>query len=184
MAYIVKQPNGLLCRYSHIIDSPTHMNMTEEDYIHMRMIDAYFEAKKELQKVRDFSDVVNEHCDEYGEVQDKNYDMFLEETSKPAEEVEARMVPGSYRLDVGDLVYCPSDPVEENQTAIFRIVKKYLGNMELMLVDGYYVAEEGRRVRIDDTILVPVDYNFWIPAEFVAWKGICDGKYDNKNERD
>lgn len=30
---IAKQPNGLYCRISTIIDAPTHFNMTEQDYI-------------------------------------------------------------------------------------------------------------------------------------------------------
>ena len=32
-AYIAKQPNGLYCRFSSVVDSVTHWNMTEEDYI-------------------------------------------------------------------------------------------------------------------------------------------------------
>ena len=32
-AYIAKQPNGLYCRFSSVVDTVTHWNMTEEDYI-------------------------------------------------------------------------------------------------------------------------------------------------------
>lgn len=31
--FIAKQPNGLYCRFSTIVDCPTHINMTEEDYL-------------------------------------------------------------------------------------------------------------------------------------------------------
>lgn len=31
-AFIAKQPNGLYCRFSFIVDCPTHWNMTKEDY--------------------------------------------------------------------------------------------------------------------------------------------------------
>lgn len=31
--FIVKQPNGLYARHSHIVDCPTHWNMTEEEYL-------------------------------------------------------------------------------------------------------------------------------------------------------
>jgi hypothetical protein len=31
--FISMQPNGLYCRFSHVIDSFTHMNMTREEYI-------------------------------------------------------------------------------------------------------------------------------------------------------
>lgn len=32
-AFIARQPNGLLCRFSSIIDTITHYNMTDEEYI-------------------------------------------------------------------------------------------------------------------------------------------------------
>lgn len=32
-AFIAKQPNGLYCRFSSIVDCPTHWNMTREDYL-------------------------------------------------------------------------------------------------------------------------------------------------------
>lgn len=32
-ALIAKQPNGLLCRFSSVVDCPTHWNMTKEDYL-------------------------------------------------------------------------------------------------------------------------------------------------------
>lgn len=34
-AFIAKQPNGLYCRYSSIVDNITHHNMTEEEYIEL-----------------------------------------------------------------------------------------------------------------------------------------------------
>lgn len=32
-AFIARQPNGLLCRFSTVVDTVTHYNLTEEDYI-------------------------------------------------------------------------------------------------------------------------------------------------------
>ena len=32
-AFIAKQPNGLYCRFSTVVDCPTDWNMTEEDYL-------------------------------------------------------------------------------------------------------------------------------------------------------
>lgn len=34
-AFISKQPNGLYCRFSTVVDTVTDWNMTEEDYIEM-----------------------------------------------------------------------------------------------------------------------------------------------------
>ncbi len=32
-AFISKQPNGLYCRFSTIVDCPTHWNLTKEEYL-------------------------------------------------------------------------------------------------------------------------------------------------------
>ena len=32
-AFISKQPNGLYCRFSTVVDCPTHWNMTRNDYL-------------------------------------------------------------------------------------------------------------------------------------------------------
>jgi predicted nucleotidyltransferase len=34
-AFIARQPNGLLCRFSTVVDTVTDYNLTEEDYIEM-----------------------------------------------------------------------------------------------------------------------------------------------------
>ena len=34
-SFIAKQPNGLYCRFSTIVDCPTNWNMTEDDYIEL-----------------------------------------------------------------------------------------------------------------------------------------------------
>lgn len=31
--FVSKQPNGLYCRFSSIVDCPTHYNMTAEEYL-------------------------------------------------------------------------------------------------------------------------------------------------------
>lgn len=31
--FISQQPNGLYCRFSNVVDCPTHHNMTREDYL-------------------------------------------------------------------------------------------------------------------------------------------------------
>lgn len=33
--FVVRQPNGLLCRFSTVVDCPTNYNMTDEDYIEL-----------------------------------------------------------------------------------------------------------------------------------------------------
>ena len=43
--FISKQPNGLYCRFSSVVDCPTHWNMTREDYINIKMQEAKEEAE-------------------------------------------------------------------------------------------------------------------------------------------
>ncbi len=48
-AFVTRQPNGLLCRFSSIVDCPTHYNMTDEEYIEMCAERAREEAKDVLE---------------------------------------------------------------------------------------------------------------------------------------
>lgn len=58
-AFIARQPNGLLCRFSTIVDTVTHSNMTDEEYIEYCAEKAREEAKWHLEHyVKPFSDVV------------------------------------------------------------------------------------------------------------------------------
>jgi hypothetical protein len=36
-SFISKQPNGLYCRFSTVVDCITHYNLTKDDYIEMRI---------------------------------------------------------------------------------------------------------------------------------------------------
>ncbi len=61
-AFICKQPNGLYCRFSTVVDNPTHWNMSEEDYINYRKEAAVEEAEWDARQtlryhLGDFKDV-------------------------------------------------------------------------------------------------------------------------------
>lgn len=47
-AFIARQPNGLLCRFSSVVDCITDYNMTEDDYIEMCAEKAREEARDVL----------------------------------------------------------------------------------------------------------------------------------------
>jgi len=47
-SFICRQPNGLLCRFSTVVDCVTHYNMTDEEYIKMKMEQAREEAEDTL----------------------------------------------------------------------------------------------------------------------------------------
>ena len=44
-AFVSKQPNGLYCRFSSVVDCPTNYNMTAEEYIELCAEQAREEAK-------------------------------------------------------------------------------------------------------------------------------------------
>lgn len=46
--FICKQPNGLYCRFSTVVDCPTDWNMTKEEYINMCIEKAREEAQDVL----------------------------------------------------------------------------------------------------------------------------------------
>lgn len=55
-SFICRQPNGLLCRFSTIVDTVTDYNMTEEEYIEMCAEKARKEARETIEKhIKPFS---------------------------------------------------------------------------------------------------------------------------------
>ena len=53
--FISKQPNGLYCRFSTVVDCPTDWNMTEDDYIEVPCL-VQCRNKKELYKALGLSE--------------------------------------------------------------------------------------------------------------------------------
>lgn len=49
-SYISRQPNGLLCRFSSVVDCVTDYNMTDEEYIEMCAERGKEEAREVLEK--------------------------------------------------------------------------------------------------------------------------------------
>ena len=60
-AFISKQPNGLYCRFSTVVDCPTDWNMTAEDYIELCAEKAREEARYTLERYLRPFDWVREH---------------------------------------------------------------------------------------------------------------------------
>lgn len=60
-AFIARQPNGLLCRFSSVVDTLTHYNMTEAEYIEYCAEIAREDAKRQLERnVKPFNRVIEE----------------------------------------------------------------------------------------------------------------------------
>lgn len=64
-SFIVKQPNGLYCEFSSIVDTITTYNMTEEEYINMCV-----ERAKE-RAIRDAEDTLKYHVYPFKRIKDE-----------------------------------------------------------------------------------------------------------------
>ena len=83
-AFISRQPNGKLCRFSTVVDTVTHWDMTEEEYIELcaekarrearDIIDNYMEPFEEVKKsfwpnnhtIEEFNKILHAMGDEEG----------------------------------------------------------------------------------------------------------------------
>lgn len=60
-AYFAKQPNGLYCRFSSVVDAITHYNLTKEDVINYFVEKAKEEAEYVLEhRLHTFDEVIDD----------------------------------------------------------------------------------------------------------------------------
>lgn len=84
--FIAKQPNGLYCRFSTIVDCPTHINMTKEDYLNN--VTGTVANKEQGQKILDrYLQPFQEVVDKYKplNMSEKEFDELLEKVSNENE---------------------------------------------------------------------------------------------------
>ena len=85
-AFIVRQPNGLICRFSTVVDCPTHWNMTDEEYVAMCMEEARDEARDTLKNhLLPFESVDNYFVPD--KMTEEEFKKVLEQMNMPAEAV-------------------------------------------------------------------------------------------------
>lgn len=65
-AFIARQPNGLLCRFSTVVDTVTHYNMTEEDYITEVQMGRYGRNRETAE--REARDTIDNYMQPFSEV--------------------------------------------------------------------------------------------------------------------
>ena len=80
--FVAKQPNGLYCRFSTVVDCPTDWNMTAEDYIKL------CKQKAEQKAEQEAKDVLENYLKPFEKVKDyfypnnmteKEFDEFLKD---------------------------------------------------------------------------------------------------------
>ena len=60
-AYFAKQPNGLFCRFSSVVDTVTHTNLTEQDVVDLFIEFAKEQAEYTLKhNIHNFNEVIND----------------------------------------------------------------------------------------------------------------------------
>ena len=84
-AFIARQPNGLLCRHSTIVDCVTDYNMTEEDYINLCVERAKEEAREVLDKYIKPFDMVEE-CFCPNNMSEEEFKEILDDMKLPADQ--------------------------------------------------------------------------------------------------
>ena len=87
--FIAKQPNGLYCRFSTIVDTVTHWNMTEEDYLNniTETVSCKEEGKDVLENyLRPFSEVIDRFVD--NNMSQEEFDNLIKEMSVPVKKKE------------------------------------------------------------------------------------------------
>jgi len=62
-AFIARQPNGLLCRFSSVVDCVTHYNFTDEEYLN--------NCTKSTISREDAQDTLDNHLRPFSEVVDR-----------------------------------------------------------------------------------------------------------------
>lgn len=79
-AFIAKQPNGLYCRFSTIVDCPTDWNMTAEDYVEMCKQKAEEEAKETLTNYLQSFEMVKDYFYP-NNMTEEEFEQFLKDVS-------------------------------------------------------------------------------------------------------
>lgn len=87
--FISRQPNGLLCRFSSIVDTITHYNMTEDEYIEMCAERARDEAREVLQNhLKPFSWVKDYFAP--NNMSEEEFNKILKEMELPIEQFKPK----------------------------------------------------------------------------------------------
>ena len=87
-AYIAKQPNGLYCRFSTVVDTFTHYNMTEDDVRELFAEHGRAEANMALCKAQRLVNNFNELKSRFipNNMTRKHFNMLLEEMTASIEQ--------------------------------------------------------------------------------------------------
>lgn len=145
-AFIARQPNGLLCRFSSIVDAVTDYNMTEEEFIQQHIEDAKERAETEAKwmlkyHIKPFEDVKERF--QPREMTQGEFDRILKEMEDPYIEDNKNTIT-DYMTAEDTLQY-----MSDFYSSIFPTRKHALNHLFCVIGNGYDWVE-GRLVDCDD----------------------------------
>lgn len=113
-SFLAKQPNGLYCRFSSVVDCPTQWNMTQEAYVKYckERAEEYANTVFKLGSVQPFSRVAELFRDI--NMTKEEFERFLKDVEKPATEV-TKTVEYKYEVNIGG--GCATGSVHVSETA-------------------------------------------------------------------
>ncbi|MBO5970095.1 MAG: hypothetical protein J6S14_16575 [Clostridia bacterium] len=65
-AFVAQQPNGLYCRFSSVVDTVTHWNMTFDEYVEQVQMKRYGRSHEEA--VVEAHDIINNYIQPFQEI--------------------------------------------------------------------------------------------------------------------
>lgn len=65
-AFVAQQPNGLYCRFSSVVDTVTHWNMTFDEYVEQVQMKRYGRSHEEA--VVEAHDIINNYLQPFQEI--------------------------------------------------------------------------------------------------------------------
>ena len=65
-AFVAQQPNGLYCRFSSVVDTVTHWNMTFDEYVEQVQMKRY--GRSHEAAVSEAHDTINNHIQPFQEI--------------------------------------------------------------------------------------------------------------------
>lgn len=110
-SFIARQPNGLLCRFSSVVDTVTRYNMTDEEYIVECVLRGMDDGKDVLERqVKPFNWVEESFIP--NNMTQEEFDKIMEEMKTPVSELEQPKIDISNRIEVKFInPICKSIPV-------------------------------------------------------------------------
>lgn len=133
-AFVAQQPNGLYCRFSTVVDCPTHWNMTKEEYIQYRMDDLKEELELAFERrLKPFEWVIN--CFNTNNMSQTEFKRILESMNEPVETKKVHEIM-YYDNEAIEFIRSRSDLSEDVISKVLKLELEYMKSIGLVYEIG------------------------------------------------